>query len=198
MAISARVLGVATLQVVLSAPALAHPCASLDRATTDLNLTPRVVPTSLQRITICHDAAFSHDVEFFVEWMTWAINIGTDKYGFLGPVTREGKQVNVYVFLPPVETSRTYRGYLGWTTGSRTDLDDGADRAELHYLTPSAPAWSLDGYPYYGSLQRGKEDYHAHYVIHEITHLWQFGVEYTTGFDPDAWIWEGLAEYVFG
>ena len=84
------------------------------------------------------------------------------------------------------------RGRIGWKTGSSSD--NGIRRAELHYLSPSSSAWPF-GNNYYGSLQMNKIDYHAHYIIHEITHLWQIGMEYATGYDPPSWIWEGIAEY---
>ena len=119
------------------------------------------------------------------------MELGLRKYGFVGPVTRNGEPADVLIFLPPTPTARTSRGYIGFITGSRSDLGNGAWRAELHYLTPSA--W---GSPPYGGLgYPSAEEYHAHYIVHETMHVVQFGLEDINEYDAPKWIWEALAEY---
>ena len=106
-------------------------------------------------------------------------------------MTHDGEPADILIFLPPAPTARTSRGYIGFTTGRRSDLSNGAWRAELHYLTPSA--W---GSPPYGGLSYpSAEEYHAHYIVHETMHVVQFGLEDTSGYDAQKWIWEALAEY---
>jgi hypothetical protein len=44
-----------------------------------------------------------------------------------------------------------------------------------------------------GGLGIPVADYHPHYVMHEMSHVVQFGLE--SGSGPPTWIVEGLAEY---
>lgn len=183
--------------LVVSALVLAIPhvtfaqCESFDSETTAMDLTPAVISTLSQDFTVCHDPAFAGDLALFREWVAKGMELGLRKYGFAGPVTRDGEPADVLIFLPPTPTARTRRGYIGFTTGSRSDLGNGVWRAELHYLTPSA--W---GSPPYGGLSYpSAEEYHAHYIVHETMHVVQFGLEDINEHDAQKWIWEALAEY---
>ena len=166
-------------------------CESFDSETTAFGLTPSVISTVSQEFTVCYDPEFADDLALFREWVAKGMELGLHKYGFAGPVTRDGERADVLIFLPPAPTARTRRGYIGFTTGRRSDLSNGAWRAELHYLTPSA--W---GDPPYGGLSYpSAEEYHAHYIVHETMHVVQFGLEDTSEYDAQKWIWEALAEY---
>ena len=162
-------------------------CESFDSETTAMHLAPTVISTVGQDFTVCYDPAFADDLALFKEWVAKGMELGLQKYGFAGPVTRNGEPADVLIFLPPTPTARTSRGRIGFTTGSRY----GAWRAELHYLTPSA--W---GSPPYGGLgYPSVEEYHAHYIVHETMHVVQFGLEDINEYDAQKWIWEALAEY---
>ena len=166
-------------------------CESFDSDTTALGLTPAVITTVGQNFTVCYDPDFADDLALFREWIPKGMELGLQKYGFVGPLTRDGEPADVVVFLPPRPTTRTRRGYIGFTTGRRSDLSNGAWRAELHYLTPSA--WG--NAPYGGLSYPSAEEYHAHYIVHETMHVVQFGLEDTKEYEAPKWIWEALAEY---
>lgn len=185
-----RALVAAALVLAIPPTAFAQ-CESFDAETTAFGLTPTVISTVSQDFTVCYNPNFADDLVLFREWVAKGMELGLRKYGFAGPVTRNGQPADVLIFLPPVPTARTGRGYIGFTTGSRSDLGNGAWRAELHYLTPSA--W---GDPPYGGLgYPSAEEYHAHYIVHETMHVVQFGLEDTGNHDAQKWIWEALAEY---
>ena len=182
---------VAAALVLAIPPAAFAQCESFDAETTAFGLTPTVISTVSQEFTVCYDLNFADDLVLFREWVAKGMELGLRKYGFAGPVTRNGRPADVLIFLPPAPTARTGRGYVGFTTGSRSDLGNGAWRAELHYLTPSA--W---GDPPYGGLgYPSAEEYHAHYIVHETMHVVQFGLEDAGNHDAQKWIWEALAEY---
>ena len=184
------VLLAATAALALPHSAFAQ-CESLDAETTAFGLTPTLISTVSQDFTVCYDPEFADDLALFREWVAKGMELGLQKYGFAGPLTRDGEAADTLIFLPPAPTAKTSRGYIGFTTGSRSDLGNGLWRAELHYLTPSA--W---GSPPYGGLSYPTaEEYHAHYIVHETMHVVQFGLEDTSGYDAQRWIWEALAEY---
>ena len=139
-----------------------------------------------QLYTICYDSRYQNDVSVVKRWIDATLELGWQKYGVARP-TRRGKDLHTTVFLPPVATGYTSQGLTraGCCYG---DYEDGPVYAEIHYLTPSA--WSGDRL---GGLDIPVADYHPHYVMHEMSHVVQFGFD--SGWYPPTWIIEGLAEY---
>ena len=137
-----------------------------------------------QLYTICYDSRYQNDVAVVKRWLDATLELGQQKYGAARP-TRYGRDVYTTVFLPPVATGYTSQGLVR----TACCVDDGSGyRAEIHYLTPSA--WSGDRL---GGLGIPVADYHPHYVMHEMSHVVQYGFPQDSR--PPAWIIEGLAEY---
>ena len=136
-----------------------------------------------QLYTICYDERYKEDVAIVVKWIDATLELGWQKYGVARP-TRRGKDLYTTVLLPSVATQNTSQGVFH----TRCCYGDDPVRAEIHYLTPSA--W---GGLSWGRLRIPIEDYHPHYVMHEMSHVVQFG--FPEDSRPPTWIIEGLAEY---
>ena len=133
-----------------------------------------LIEASDQFFDICYDARYGADVELARPWLRKALTLGLDKYGVAEPW-------RATVFLVPQATSSTGPGYVV------NRCDTSAQTCEIHYLTPSAwPDWTR-----YGVCWPNMQEYHAHYIVHEMMHTVQFSLES----DSERWIWEALAEY---
>ena len=136
-----------------------------------------------QFYTVCYDRSYRKDADFVAHWIDESLRLGFAKYNIATPVTKGGERLDLMVFLPPEPTQATRRGRVVniccWSGGL----------AELHYLTPAA--W---GSPPFGGLRyENANDYHAHYVVHEMMNLLHYSLE-SSG-QLESWMREGLAEY---
>ena len=144
------------------------------------------VPIVGQFYTLCYTRGLEDDANQVRRWVDDSYQLGRVKYGITTPTNRERGTLRTTVFLPPEPTSYTGRGrvvnFCCW--GSEEGYD-----SEMHYLSPAA--W---GDPPYGGLRYPSgEDYHAHYVMHEMVNLLHYSLEEQNRLT--SWIREGLAEY---
>ena len=143
----------------------------------------QLIPAEDQFFTICYDSRYEDDVEFTRTWLRKALEVGRTKYGVVSPTHRE-KPLHTVVFLTPENTSSTRPGYV---VNHCCFEDGGRYITEIHYLTPSVwPDWTR-----YGVCFVNMEEYHAHYLVHEMIHTVQWSMEG----ERDSWTLEGLAEY---
>ena len=136
--------------------------------------------------TIYYMQEYEHDVEFVRTWMDRSERLMLDKYG----LQRHGYDIAVY--LPPKPTRRAGRGHSTLVCC----LSD--NTGEIHYLTPSAPAY---GGGSLGSLGLSADDYHSKTLMHEyitVGHI-RVGEEgKSKGFpyySAPSWFVQGLQEY---
>ena len=133
--------------------------------------------------TICYDERYKSDVAVVKRWLDATLELGWQKYGVARP-TRRGKDLYTTVFLPPVATQYTFPGQI------INHCCEGNDPvyAEIHYLTPSVWPGNL-----LGTLRIPADDYHPHYVMHEMSNLMHYSLEPSSRLT--SWLREGLAEY---
>lgn len=150
--------------------------------------------------TICYGTTSQHltDRNIVRKWVDEGFALGREKYN-VTKLNAWGHDLEFTVYLPPTPTSATYQGYVQFTccyedrNGMQGDNGRALHHAEIHYLTPSA--WQGENL---GGLQTPKSEYHAHYVMHEMIHLFQHACcrqeAYEGGYDVPLWITEGMAE----
>ena len=91
------VLLAATAALALPHSAFAQ-CESLDAETTAFGLTPTLISTVSQDFTVCYDPEFADDLALFREWVAKGMELGLQKYGFAGPLTRDGEAADTLIF----------------------------------------------------------------------------------------------------
>ena len=139
--------------------------------------------------TIYYTQEYEQDVEFVRTWMDHTESLMLDKYG----LRRTGFDISIYLHPAPAS---------GAGVGLATLVCCSDGTGEIHYLTPSAPAWE--------ELQRRgattslgapfDDDYHAAVLIHEyITVGYQrISDDKSRGFryySAPAWFYQGLEQY---
>ena len=134
--------------------------------------------------TIYYVSEYEQDVAFVRRWMDQAERLMLDKYG----IQQHGYDISVY--LPPAPTQYTNRGLA-------TLLCCAQNAGEIHYMTPSSPAY---GNGPLGSLSINADDYHAKTLIHEyitVGHT-RVSANKTSGFtyySAPSWFHQGLEEF---
>lgn len=143
-----------------------------------------LIPAVDQHFTICYDARYAADVDFARHWLVQALRIGAEKYHVISP-RHDGKPLHTIVFLVPHSTSSTRPGYV---VNHCCTEDETRVTSEIHYLTPGAwPDWTM-----VGICWPNMDEYHAHYLVHEMMHTVQLSLETD---DTDSFSKEALAEY---
>ena len=135
--------------------------------------------------TICYDERYKNDVALVKEWIDATLELGLLKYG-IERLTYRVADLYTTIFLPPVATQYTRPGRV---ITHCCKADGSVVHAELHYLTPSV--WRDDVWG--GIFDVPAEDYHPHYVMHEMSNLMHYSLE--PGSRLTLWLREGLAEY---
>ena len=135
--------------------------------------------------TIYYVQEYEQDVEFVRTWMDRAERLMLDKYG----LQRHGYDISVY--LPPAPTSYAGRG-LSTLVCCRSD-----GTGEIHYLTPSAPAY---GEGSLGTLRLSANDYHSKTLVHEYVTVAHQRVSENkprgfSYYSAPSWFYQGLEEY---
>ncbi len=134
--------------------------------------------------TIYYVQEYEQDVKFVRTWLDQAERLMLDKYD----LQRHGYDISVY--LPPAPTQYTNRGLA-------TLLCCSQNTGEIHYMTPSAPAYGVGAL---GSLRLPADDYHAKTLIHEyitVGHT-RVSADKPRGFryySAPSWFVQGLQEY---
>ena len=139
--------------------------------------------------SICYTSECANDVEFVRIWLDRTEQLMLDKYG----LDRHGYQMSVY--LHPVPTSRA-------GVGLATNICCSGNAGEIHYLTPSAPAWE-EGRSRGSTTSLGQpfdDHYHAKTLVHEyITQAHaRISADKTRGFkyySAPSSFHQGLEEY---
>ena len=134
--------------------------------------------------TIYYVQEYEQDVEFVRTWLDQAEQLMLDKYG----LQRHGYDISVY--LPPAPTQYTNRGLA-------TLLCCSQNTGEIHYMTPSSPAY---GGGTLGRLRLSADDYHSKTLIHEYITVGHTRVseDKPRGFryySAPSWFHQGLEEY---
>ena len=158
--------------------------AGLARAQSDQ---PWIEATS-QQYTVHYVTEYRRDVAFVRRWLNATERLMREKYG----LARHGYEVDVY--LEPAPTSRAGVGLATIISGS--------DRAEIHYMTPSAPAWK-EARRQGATTGLGRpfdNHYHAKTLVHEYVSLahTRLTVEKPEGFhyySAPSWFYQGLEEH---
>ena len=139
--------------------------------------------------TIYYVSEYAEDVEFVRAWLDHTERLMLEKYG----LQRHGYHISVY--LHPAPARRAGVGLAALLCCSQ-------NTGEIHYLTPSAPAWeeaqrngsrtSL-GMPF-------DDDYHAAVLVHEYITVGytRISADKPRGFryySAPAWFYQGLEQY---
>ena len=141
--------------------------------------------------TLHYVSEFESDVAFVQRWLDATEQLMLDKYS----VGTHGVTVNIY--LEPAPT-----GYVGVGRAVIYTHEDQDDRqAEIHYMTPSSPAWEQarrEGWT--TGIGRPFDDhYHAKTLVHEYVTIAHQHVRKRkdSGWTRDAPLWfaHGLEEY---
>ena len=136
--------------------------------------------------TIYYRQEYEQDVEFVRTWMDRAESLMLDKYG----LQRHGYDISIY--LPSAPTQHAGRGQSTLIC-CRSD-----GTGEIHYLTPSAPAY---GEGTLGTLRLSADDYHSKTLVHEyitVGHIRIAEGDKSRGFQyfsAPSWFVQGLQEY---
>ena len=137
-----------------------------------------------EQYTIYYVQEYESDVAFVRTWLNRAERLMLEKYG----IARHGYDISVY--LPPAPTQRTNKGRA-------TLLCCSNNTGEIHYMTPSAPAYGSGSL---GGLGLSADDYHAKTLIHEYITVGHTRVseDKPRGFEyysAPSWFHQGLEEY---
>ena len=134
--------------------------------------------------TIYYVSDYEQDVEFVRIWLEQTEYLMLDKYG----VRRHGYDMLVYLHPAPTENANLGLARLFCCS---------QNQAQLHYLTPSAPAY---GEGPLGTLGLPANDYRAKSLVHGyimVGHQ-RISANKPRGFgyyDTPKWFYEGLQEY---
>lgn len=135
--------------------------------------------------SICYESGYDRDANLARHWVENVFDFGMKKYGITS-MRREGKPYHITLFLPIEPTNRARRGSTSagccYTRGDTI-------HAEISYLSPSSPDWT-----YFSGVTAWPtgNDYHGHYITHEMIHAIHWAVVDQL---PIDWIAEGIAEY---
>ena len=147
--------------------------------------TPQWLEEDNGQYTIYYRQEYEQDVAFVRTWLDRAEGLMLNKYG----LSRTGYDISVY--LPPAPTGRTGRGQSTLLCCSR-------NAGEIHYMTPSAPAY---GGGALGTLRLSADDYHSKTLMHEyitVGHIRIAEEDKSKGFQyysAPSWFVQGLQEY---